>query len=56
MSSSERIALEAMAAEWLERAKNREPSVRQTYETCAEQLLAMLPKVRRKRMANGNAE
>lgn len=40
MTSAERAALEALAAEWL--AKDREPSVKQTYETCAEQLLAKL--------------
>lgn len=44
MSSDERKALETLAQDWLDRAKMREPSVRAIWETCAEQLLARLPK------------
>ncbi|HEX6053756.1 MAG TPA: hypothetical protein VFZ21_31015 [Gemmatimonadaceae bacterium] len=56
MTSAERTRFEAKAAEWLERAKEREPSVAQTYRTCAEQLLAMLkPRKRVRKHANGAA-
>lgn len=47
MSAEERSELERLAAEWTARAKDREPSVRAIYETCAEQLLAKLPKGRK---------